>query len=204
MNQKGFAGIFVLVLALVIAVAGGAYYLGRVSTKPQLTKTQQPAQITQTIPSPTISPTPDPTANWKTYINNEYKYSVLYPDFVTFKALGSGNVIFYYKKDELKSRPDVELPAYYTNGLHFYFRSDPATEAPKHELPGRPVQEVKINNAKGVKIADSDLDYYLSSEIRDNSIRVIYLSLKAYQTEEEIGERLKIYNQILSTFRFTQ
>lgn len=68
--QSGIVGIFVLILVLVIAVAGGAYYLGRVSTKLQPTKTQQPAQVT---------PSPDPTANWKVYTSN-FGFSFKYPE----------------------------------------------------------------------------------------------------------------------------
>lgn len=69
-QNKGIVEVFVLVLILVVAIAGGAYYLGRFSTKLQPTKTQQPAQIT---------PSPDPTANWKTYTSEDTTFSFKYP-----------------------------------------------------------------------------------------------------------------------------
>lgn len=64
--QKGQISIFLLVGILIIAVAGGAYFLGK-STSPKPTAT--PTVISQT-PQPTATPssTPDETAKWKTYI----------------------------------------------------------------------------------------------------------------------------------------
>lgn len=189
---------WIVLIVFVAFLSSAGTYLILQSQKPP----PSPAEVS-TKAGPT--PTPDPTANWNVYTNNKYKYSVRYPDFITLKSdYYETGIVFYYKKDELESRPIFEFPAYYTNGLSFYFRSDPATEAPKHELPRRPVQEVKINNSKGVKIVDSDLDYYLSSKTGDYSIRIIYQASKNYQTEEEIKERLKIYNQILQTFKFLE
>ncbi len=59
----------------IIAVAGGAYYLGTLKNKPQ---TQNPVVTSQTVP-PSPSPISDLTANWKTYINTAYGYQISYP-----------------------------------------------------------------------------------------------------------------------------
>lgn len=76
--QKGQILIWMVVGVLVIAIAGGIYYLGRSnSTKQSAT----PTVVSQT-PQPTPSPTPDETANWKIYTNTNgsVSYKIQYPD----------------------------------------------------------------------------------------------------------------------------
>lgn len=78
--QAGIVGIFVLVLVFVVAVAGGAYYLGRTTTKPQVTGTNQ---ATPTTPTSDLYREPDgsaATANWKTYTDPYYGFVFSYPD----------------------------------------------------------------------------------------------------------------------------
>lgn len=75
--QKGQILIWIIVGAMVIAVAGGAYYLGRsTSPKPSATTTVT-SQTPQ--PTPTSSSIPDETTNWKTYANEKFKISFKYP-----------------------------------------------------------------------------------------------------------------------------
>lgn len=108
MRQKGIIGILVLVFVLVIAIAGGAYYLGRVSTKLQPTKTQQPSQIISS---------PDPTTNWKTYINKEKNYSLRYLSeiFVQLICQDEEKTNFYlsergdWHSDEFKIQDSVNM-----------------------------------------------------------------------------------------------
>lgn len=70
--QKGFAPVLILVGILVImAIAGGAYYFGKISNKP----TPTPPLVTQTQPTKAV----DETANWKTFVNTVYGYSISYP-----------------------------------------------------------------------------------------------------------------------------
>ncbi len=75
--QKGQVLIFLLVGILVIAIAGGAYYLGR-----QTTPKSAPAPV---VTSSTLQPTPSPSpisdemSTWKTYTNQLYQFSFKYP-----------------------------------------------------------------------------------------------------------------------------
>lgn len=71
MREKGFSPILVLTGVLIlVAVGGGAYYLGTTKNKPQLQN--------QVIISPVKpSPTPDETANWKTF--QSQKFTFMYP-----------------------------------------------------------------------------------------------------------------------------
>ena len=81
--QKGFGLIYILIGVLIlVSVAGGTYYLGR-----QATLKPSPASvITSQTPHPTLAPDASPvptgvreTANWKTYTNTVYGYSISYP-----------------------------------------------------------------------------------------------------------------------------
>lgn len=73
--QKGLGVIYILVGVLILGlVVGGAYYLGK---QTPTSKTPNPVVISQT---PTPSPSPsDETANWQTYTNTKYNFSIKYP-----------------------------------------------------------------------------------------------------------------------------
>lgn len=200
-KQQGFTPIFILIGALImVGVAGGAYYLGRTtSPKPELQN-----QVVTSSPQP--SPSIDETANWKTYTSSDYKFSIKYPDFVVYKEKAFNDVTFYYKTDEEDvPKNKYDLPNYYVKGLGILSRTGLPEEAASLELPNRPQEEVQINNSQGVKIKDSIFDYYLSSESNDKySLRLIYRGSTAYQTEDEIQERSRVYQQMLLTFKFIE
>jgi len=67
----------VLFSLLGLALAGGLVFAGT-----QISKSSRlPLKSQNLTPTPILiaSPTPDPTADWKTYTNEEYGYSVKYP-----------------------------------------------------------------------------------------------------------------------------
>src|SRR3989344_8376408 len=73
-SQKGFGIIYILVGILILAgLVGGAFYLGQ--------KTSKTSQDQTSITQPTFQPsaTSDEMANWKTYENPTYKYSLRIP-----------------------------------------------------------------------------------------------------------------------------
>lgn len=81
-TQKGFAPLIIILGILVtVIIAGGIFYLGRVTTpkiQPQtsvVTSTPQPTSVPQATPSQS----PDETSNWKTYTNNALGFSIKYP-----------------------------------------------------------------------------------------------------------------------------
>lgn len=83
--QKGNALIFLLVGIFVIAIAGGAYYLGRLTTPKTLSVPVPISQTSQSTPIPSSTSTlVDETANWKTYTNSKYGFSFKYPDDLSF------------------------------------------------------------------------------------------------------------------------
>lgn len=79
--QKGQALIFLLVGILVIVVAGGAFYLGRQTTP----KSSPVSVVTSQTPQPTTNTNPESTSSaetsdWKIYTNNEFNYTMKYPN----------------------------------------------------------------------------------------------------------------------------
>ncbi len=81
MKQKGFAQIFIFILLL--AILGTVIYFG-----------SKQGKIVTPIQSPIPTATPDVTANWKTYSNTAYNYSVKYPTNLTIgeNGMGGGNI----------------------------------------------------------------------------------------------------------------
>ncbi len=95
--QKGFTPILILIGVLLIAgVAGGAFYLGRVST-PKL-ESQNPVFTSQSSPTPTALHI-DETVGWKTYTDEVQKFAIKYPS----------NYI----------RQDIELDGYYNSPIFY-------------------------------------------------------------------------------------
>lgn len=67
-----------LLILLIITAVGGAYYLGVAKQQSAVQKNNHP--ITATIkPSPTSTPSPDLTENWKTYSDSNNHFSFKYP-----------------------------------------------------------------------------------------------------------------------------
>jgi hypothetical protein len=69
-------------LLLLVIVGAAGFLLGKSFSQPKTS----PPPISQVSPSPSptpenpiSTPTPDPTANWKTYVNTAYNYSLKYP-----------------------------------------------------------------------------------------------------------------------------
>ena len=120
--QKGSALIFLLVGALVLFIAGGAFYLGRSTllrqdSTGQATPKPTPVPVTtsqtpQSSPIPNVSPVPNGTgetansdsirANWKTY-TSEYGYSFRYPQsWEAVESVGDEGAMVYSKPEYIQ------------------------------------------------------------------------------------------------------
>lgn len=65
----------ILFIIILLVIAGtGTYYLGAKQNKPIVQE-----QVTPTIAQSTPTPTPDPTASWKSFTSQKYGFSLKYP-----------------------------------------------------------------------------------------------------------------------------
>lgn len=101
MMQKGFVPVYLLIGVLILAALGGAYYLqskeallhfGKSQTP--IPQTQNPVVVSQTPQaSPNETANPDLIgANWKTYINQSFRFSMKYPNDWIVKENGSNSI----------------------------------------------------------------------------------------------------------------
>lgn len=119
MNQKGLAPLLIIVgIALVLGIAGGAYYLrtlnpmeNQTSSKENNTEYQVPIPSPSPLPVPSASmmnPVPSPSmvskiytvpSNWKTwsYVSDEFSYK-LPPDWVS----EGGGTLYYFRDAAFK------------------------------------------------------------------------------------------------------
>lgn len=139
-SQKGFAPILVLVGILVIGVlVGGTYYSGLIklpsfNQTPSVIITPSPKNIATPVPSSINS-----TADWKTYTNTKYGYSVKYPssiEMVINDKVGENDISFIPKSYLIPGTyesPQLKLMVYEVDQQEANFmRSPNGTKLPKN------------------------------------------------------------------------
>lgn len=197
--------ILLLFILLVIAGASGIY-LSNSKSKPQPTPK----------PTPTVNPLPTPTdetANWKTYENTKYGYTIKLPPNWSMKAAtedplgetcsavnGTENILELSKNSikecgfigEMLPPQDIDITIWVTSAFQdiYSILSNPG----KITIGGIEATRYKFkDNAEFPNVQDTRI--YLN---HNNKGYIIYLR------EDSGGNFLDlIYNQILSTFKFT-
>lgn len=187
-RQQGIIEIVVLII-LALAIAGGAYYLGRQSN---LKPTSSPT--VKVSPTPTLT---DETRSWKTYENNNLKFSFRYPGEYNFEVHDP----FPDKRVQVLLNPEEDK-----------FVDINANKEVEHRTPA----DIYLDNRSigTVKIGEYEwYVFYLSSGYSDGPV-VATSPIYAYQREDENGilysvgfngdrEQTRLHSEILSTFKFT-
>ena len=84
MYQKGFAPVLIVILIAIVMAVGGAFYLGKLSSKSTSVVQQPVYQIPQYSSTPTQankrtlapSPTSDPTVNWQSLLLDKLNFKI--------------------------------------------------------------------------------------------------------------------------------
>jgi hypothetical protein len=179
-----------ILLVLITYLSLGLYYRNLLANPPtQVTKPQK----TTTIQDGNI-------ANWQTYVDPTYHYSVKYPQTVTRERDS-----FYFIGDNKRTDTADGLGPH----VAIYYRGENTTPKAiaQKELPDRPFTDTTINNATGVKVADSELDYYLMEKDGKGAIIRFTFQSQDYAStveKQKIEQMRTIANQMLSTFQFIQ
>lgn len=197
MKQKGFTTILILVGILVIGVvAGGAYYLGKqVSPKPS------PASIVTSQSTPSSVPS-DEIANWKTYTDNKYGFSIKYPD--TWKYLETPTEIYKTNNPQVWFGSGLPMPQTDARAevAISISKDDPSSKWKPENFENYKSESVQLDNIVGTRITGN---YKIAPERKDV---VVIIRSKDYYFEvlpaNFDNESLKKFNQILSTFKFLQ
>lgn len=175
MKQKGFAPILILVL-VIIGVAG---YFGYKYVKPIIPQAPHATPLVFTI----SSPTPDPTANWKKYVDTKNQFSFKYPVSVSITTADQGVKISGLGKDVLLTVESAKT--------HNFFSS-------------------KI--AKTTKFGDNNWSYLTGNDkycdggecgTISDAFQITHLDNRYTFVLGSLGYPNTTFDQILSTFKFT-
>lgn len=186
----GILGAFIFVGAVF-----GAYKLGQKQVQPG----SQPTPTSMVV----ATPTPDPTADWKTYTNTKYGYSIKYPE--DWVMLEAATAIFH-------PRGETEIEPFYM--FEIDVRENPTGLTPRawfekeysrlwEENISVSFKEVEVSGLKREEVAfilaDMPIRYVLIG--RGNRIYLMNLI-----ETSEIGskEHQDMFNLMLSTFRFLE
>lgn len=189
---------FFLMLFIIVVIIGllrsGFFVANTNQVAPTLTPTTQ-IQATQTI-------LVDETSNWKTYTNNQYGYSIKYPqDFVP--TLINNDVQFTKSLNNSNGRPlllitvmkdgnpkKLKPEEWYMDDQQFQFRSSLGSNVK--------ITPLESNGVFGIRLDQVD------SLAGYNDFKVLFFkdSIVALLNFGPTKDQLSLTNQILSTFKF--
>lgn len=195
--QKGQAQVLILAgIVILIAVAGGIFFLGRITApKPQtpvVTSSPQPS------PTPQSTPTSDETVNWKKYINTGYKFSMRYPARLIPKEQTSDtfllNVFFKNPKETLYPlRDDFSVE------IRNQSKLEEEISYRRWQLSHSIVNDIKETKITKDGFEGARLDYNFTSADQVYLKTIVIISGGYMYT---IGGETSLTDQILSTFKF--
>lgn len=214
--QKGFAPILILIGVLImVAVAGGAYYLrgplyqlvdcpngiyesgqcrrwvGKIPKLP----TPQPSLLVSSVPDETVYTERTRSANWKTYIGS--KFSIRYPSNLVITPSGLIEVIESVQFGDQDNEEINYIRVIVSSGGEIAFKNKKETYL-TYGIYNPKQEELSVGGLNAWQYSGTDAD--------GRNLRQYILFYKDdLQFEiDNFGINKNIFNQILSTFKFTQ
>lgn len=188
-KNKTWLWILVSILMLIAGTAIGMLLGNKLSQKP----------VTYVTPTPLSSPSSDPTTNWKTYTNSKLGFSLKYPQewIIDSSDENKNNDLSIIRFGLIKPN---EKSASESLGIAIYIESPQVLttfEQIKNNLLN-PIN-ISLDNSQAVTgYSKEDNRLLMTYAIHDKRAYTIITVTKNLEAEQTI------YNQILSTFKFTQ
>ena len=200
-GKRGWLKWVLIYLTIAVLIYGGIYYY-------LATQQKKSSPYSTNSPTPTISqpsPTPDlytegtrsATANWKTYTNTKVGYTISYPEYFEIDTQNEEAVSIYRKEDITNPKYDGMGRCC---GMTIYFRNYGGID-----VSGRPLEKTFVNEHTATRIADNPQymeDIWVDNPNKKNTVRIGISTFAAKPPYDK--DDFEIYNQILSTFKFTQ
>ncbi len=203
-----------LFVILGLIIVAGSVFVGIKISKSQ-TSIQQPIAVqstiipTQTIGNPTTAPvTPSPATNpvtkWKIYTNETYGFSVEYPDIVIVdEIIQNGMLSVFFRLKKLDNAEPV------CNGTSLTLNVN--TEGMCGSLAFKGTTS-KINESKYFldKVSTTRYDDYFQDKHVETRLDTVTQGKNNFQIDyiitpedySQLNENHKLFNQMLSTFKF--
>lgn len=160
--------------------------------------------------TPTASPTPDPTANWKTYTNQKYKYSLDYPEEWVVEEGTESNIANVRLSPEVDECPSGINPftCVYAEIIDIYVEDNPENLSIENflnknkKLPNTiSFQPIVINGIEGRRTTSIPGQFENDDIFIKNGSQIINIRLIHNLMEKRISKEL--FDQILQTFKFS-
>lgn len=202
-QKRGNILIILLITTVAILSLGATGYLfvQNKQLQNQIIKPIPPVQNSApTNNFPTPAPTIDPTANWKTYVNEKYKFSLKYLRGLSVKEnqiTGDGGLEINFEPTSTVFEDQVTKNIYIsvskTNG-----NLKTIVENEKAKIVGHVVS--KINNESGISVSGTQ-GIKITFDLINNLERANVFVIKN-ESLYVISAESKLMDQILSTFKF--
>lgn len=169
----------------------GAYKLGQRQVYPEF--------VEGPTPTPVATPTPDATADWRTYTNPVGKYSLKIPQIYNIKEMEGGG--FSSGMDEVwfGTNPEAAGKIFF---IAVYDSSDPKRFEAETNFPEAEITEIIVDNVYGKKQMRDDRFKFSGGKhtqqlFFEHKNRVILIYFSA-----ESQSQIELFDQVFSTFLF--
>jgi hypothetical protein len=192
-QRKSRLKILIIIAVILLAIYGGIYYfaINNIYNLSNYSKKSTPTSV-----SKISTPTPDPTANWKTYTDSKYGYSIKYPTQwdANLPPVGHGILI-----GQGPNENQITIGIFSTKNATMANSCKQTQQILLDNIPASRCNFAQqISEERGVAYNPPIISKTIYIEALHNN-QYYSVSLSSDQT----SDKFKYFDQILSTFKFT-